>query len=77
MFILCGSPISNSVAGDSFAQADCAAFASLPLVGMATRAVLGEDLLLAGGVDYKPCIKLIGARPTAQRVVAERNAAQI
>ncbi len=62
------------VAGDSFTQADCAAFANLPLVGMATRAAYGEDLLLAGGVDYKPYIKFIGERPTAQKVVADRKA---
>lgn len=64
------------VAGDSFTQADCAAFASLPLVGMATKAVYGEDLLLAAGVDYKPYIKMIGERPSAQRVVADRKASQ-
>jgi glutathione S-transferase len=64
------------VAGDSFTQADCAAFASLPLVGMATKAVYGEDLLLSGGVDYKPYIKLVGERPSAQKVVADRKAAQ-
>ena len=62
-------------AGDVFTQADCAAFASLPLVGMATKAVLGEDLLLAAGVDYKPYIKLISERPSAQKVVADRKAA--
>jgi glutathione S-transferase len=64
------------VAGDTFSQADCAAFASLPLVGMASKAVYGEDLLLAGGVDYKPYMKLIGERPSAQKVVADRKAAQ-
>ena len=63
------------LAGDHFTQADCAAYASLPLVGMATKAVYGEDLLLAAGVDYKPCIKLIGERPSAQRVAADRKAA--
>ena len=62
-------------AGDVFSQADCAAFASLPLVGMATKVVLGEDLLLAGGIDYKPYIKLISERPSAQKVVADRKAA--
>ena len=63
------------LAGDSFTQADCAAYTSLPLVGMATKAVYGEDLLLAAGVDYKPYIKLIGERPSAQRVAADRKAA--
>ena len=63
------------VAGDSLSQADCSAFANLPLVGMATRAVYGDDLLAAAGVDYKPYIKLIGERPAAQKVVADRKAA--
>lgn len=64
------------VAGESFTQADCAAFANLPLIGMATKATFGEDLLLAGGVDYKGYIKFIGERPSAQKVVADRKAAQ-
>ncbi len=62
-------------AGATFTQADCAAFASLPLVGMATKSVFGEDLLLAAGVDYKPYIKLIAERPAAQKVVSDRKAA--
>jgi len=62
-------------AGDTFTMADCAAFASLPLVGMATKAIYGEDLLLAGGVDYKPYVKFIGERPSAQKVLADRKAA--
>jgi glutathione S-transferase len=64
------------VAGDTFTQADCAAFANLPLVGMASKAAFGEDLLLAGGVDYKPYMKLVGERATAQKVVADRKAVQ-
>jgi glutathione S-transferase len=64
------------VAGDSFTQADCAAFASLGVVGMATKAIYGEDLLLAGGIDYKSYMKLVGERPSAQRVLADRKASQ-
>jgi glutathione S-transferase len=64
------------VAGDTFTQADCAAFNNLPLVAMATKAIYGEDLLQAGGIDHKAYVKFIGERPTAQRVVAERKAAQ-
>ena len=64
------------VAGDSLSQADCAAFASLPLVGMASKAAFGEDLLLAAGVDYKGYVKFIGERPAAQKVVADRKLAQ-
>lgn len=65
------------VAGDTFTMADCAAFATLPLVGMATRAVYGEDLLVAAGLDVKPYLQFIGERPSAQRVVAERKAATV
>ena len=64
------------VAGDTFTQADCAAFSNLPLVGMASKAIYGEDLLLAAGVDYKPYVKMIGDRPSAQKVVADRKTAQ-
>jgi glutathione S-transferase len=63
------------MAGDTFTLADCVAFSNLPLVGMATKAVFGEDLLLAAGVDYKPYVKLIGERASAQRVMADRKAA--
>ena len=62
------------VAGDSFTVADCVAFGNLPLIGMATRAVYGEDLLLTAGVDYKPYLKLVGERPSAQKVVEDRKA---
>lgn len=64
------------VAGEAFTQADCAAFPSLPLVAMATKIVLGEDLLAAGGVDWKSYVKLVGERPSAQRVTADRKAAE-
>lgn len=63
------------VAGDTFTMADCCAFNNLPLVGMATKAIYGEDLLAAAGVDYKPYLKLVGERPSAQKVVADRKAA--
>ncbi len=64
------------VAGNTFTQADCAAWVSLPLAAMATKIVYGEDLLAAGGVDWKPYAKLIGDRPAAQRVTADRKADQ-
>jgi glutathione S-transferase len=63
------------VAGDTFSQADCAAFASLPVIGTATKVVYGEDLLLAAGVDYKAYVKMIGERPAAMKVLADRKAA--
>jgi glutathione S-transferase len=62
-------------AGDTFTMADCCAFTDLPLVGLATKAAYGEDLLLAHGVDYKPYVKFIGERATAQKVQADRKAA--
>ena len=62
------------IGSSTFTQADCAAFASLPVVGMATKAVYGEDLLLSAGLDYKPYIKMLGERPSVQRVLADRKA---
>jgi glutathione S-transferase len=64
------------VAGDAFTQADCAAWASLPVVAMATKAVYGEDLLAASGLDWKAYSKLVGDRPSAQKVTADRKADQ-
>jgi glutathione S-transferase len=64
------------VAGDTFSQADCAAFNHLPLIAMASKAVLGEDLLQAGGIDHRTYVRFIAQRPSAQKVVADRKAAQ-
>lgn len=63
------------IAGDTFTLADCVAFSNFPLIGMATRGVLGEDLLLAAGMDYKPYIKMLGERESSQRIAADRKAA--
>ncbi len=64
------------IAGATFTQADCAAWVSLPLVSMASKAVYGVDLLSEGGVDWKPYAKRIGERPSAQKVTADRKADQ-
>jgi glutathione S-transferase len=64
------------VAGPTFTLADCAAWPSLPLVGMATRLVLGEDMLLGNGIDWKAYAKLVGERPSARKVAADRKADQ-
>jgi glutathione S-transferase len=64
------------VGGDTFTLADCAAYVSLPIVALASRIVLGEDLLAAGGVDWKTYTALIGQRPSAQKVDADRKAGQ-
>jgi len=61
------------VGGDSFTLADCSAWVSLPLVGMASKSVLGEDLLLAAGVDWKTYARMVGERPSAARVAADRK----
>ena len=64
------------VAGDSFTLADCSAWASLPVVVMATKAIYGQDLLADAGIDVKGYSKLIGERPSAVRILADRKAAQ-
>ena len=43
--------------------------------GMATRAIYGEDLLIAGGLDYKAYTKMLGERASSQKVNADRKAA--
>ena len=64
------------IAGPTFTQADCAAWASFGVVTMATQAIYGEDLLSAGGVDWKPYAKRLAERASVQKVVADRKAAQ-
>jgi glutathione S-transferase len=64
------------VAGDSFTTADAAAWVSLPLVALSSKLVLGVDLLAEGGIDWKAHAKLIGERPHAQAVAADRKRAQ-
>lgn len=64
------------VAGDTFTMADCAAWPSLPLVGMASRVIYGEDLLAGGGVDWKAYVKFVEQRPHAAALAAERKADQ-
>lgn len=64
------------VAGDTFTTADCAAFCHLPLAGLASKIVYGEDLVAAAGIDWKGYVKLLEQRPTVQKVVADRKADQ-
>ena len=65
------------VAGDTFTLADCSAFNHFPLIAMATKAVYGEDLLAAAGIDHRAYVKFIGERASAQKVVADRKATQV
>lgn len=60
-------------AGDTFTMADLAAFSALPTVALATKLVLGEDLIAAAGIDWKAYLKLLGERPSVQRVNADRK----
>ena len=60
-------------AGTSFTLADASAFATLPTVANATRAIYGEDLVAAAGIDWKAYLKLLGERPSLQRVNADRK----
>lgn len=62
------------VGGDSFTIADCAAYVSLPLVALASKKVLGGDLLAAAGIDWKAYAGLIAARPHAQKLDADKKA---
>ncbi len=64
------------LAGSAFTLADCSGYVSLPLVALASRIVLNEDLLATHQVDWKAYVKLIGARPSAQKVDADRRADQ-
>lgn len=61
------------VAGDVFTVADAAAWVSLPLVSMATKAIYGEDLLAAQDINTKAYAAMIGERPSAQRITADRK----
>ncbi|WP_027795447.1 glutathione S-transferase family protein [Paraburkholderia acidipaludis] len=62
------------VAGERFGVVDAAAYVSLPLVARATQRVYGEDMVVEAGIDWKPYAQLVGERPSAQRVNADRKA---
>ena len=60
------------IAGSEFTMADCAATVHLPLIGMATKAIYGEDMMAAYPVrDY---MKLVGERATVKKVTEDRKA---
>lgn len=65
------------LAGETFGIADIAAFVSLPLAGIATKLVLGRDLLLEMGLDWNAYVKRIEAeRPAARRVAEDCKVCQ-
>ncbi|MEG2045354.1 MAG: glutathione S-transferase [Comamonas sp.] len=62
------------IAGEQFTQADCAAIVHLPLIGAATKAIYGQDLLAHLPVqDY---LGRMRERASVQRVQADRKANQ-
>jgi len=59
------------IAGSTFTLADCVALAHLPMVGQATKAIYGVDML----ADYpiRDYVKKLGERTTVQKVDADRR----
>lgn len=65
------------IAGDQFSHADCAAFVHLPLVAQTTKRIFGRDMLgeaIPALTDY---LKLVGSRPHAIKVAADRDAGMV
>lgn len=62
------------VAGSDFTMADCVALVHLPLVSMASKAIYGEDVL--ADLPVREYTKMLGERPTVQKVNADRKANQ-
>jgi len=59
------------VAGPEFTLADCAVVAHLPLVSSASRIIYGDDVL--ADLPVREYVKMMGERPTLQRVNADRK----
>jgi len=59
------------VAGDTFTLADCSAIVHLPLASLASKLVLGEDLL--AGLPVKDYGKQMAERASVQKVNADRK----
>ena len=62
------------IGGDSFTHADCAAWVHLPLVSQCTRKIYGRDFLEDALPQAKAYLKMVGERPHAQKVNADRKA---
>lgn len=62
------------ILGDQFTVADCAALMHLPLVGMASKKVFGEDVL--ADLPVRDYTKMLGERATVVKVSADRKAYQ-
>ena len=59
------------IAGAEFTMADCAGLVHLPLVGMASKIIYGEDVL--ADLPVREYTKLLGERSAAQKVNADRK----
>ncbi|MEB0134851.1 glutathione S-transferase [Actimicrobium sp. CCC2.4] len=59
------------VGGAEFSLADCAALVHLPLVSIASRNVLGEDVL--AGLPVRDYLTMLGQRPHVQRINTDRK----
>lgn len=62
------------IAGTEFTMADCAGLVHLPLVSMASKTIYGQDVL--ADIPVREYIKMLGERPTAQKVNADRKVNQ-
>lgn len=62
------------VAGSEFTMADCVAAVHLPLVTMVSKIIYGEDLL--ADLPVRDYLRMIGERPTMQKINADRKANQ-
>jgi glutathione S-transferase len=63
------------IAGQALTLADIAAFVHLPVVAVATKLVLGRDMVEELLPQAKPYLKMLGERPAFQRVSADRKTA--
>ena len=62
------------IAGAEFTMADCAGMVHLPLVSMASKIIYGEDVL--ADLPVREYTRMLGQRPAAERVNADRKANQ-
>lgn len=62
------------IAGSEFTMADCSAMVHLPLISMTSKTIYGEDVL--ADLPVRDYVKMIGERPAAQKVNADRKASQ-
>ena len=65
------------IAGTTFSLADCAAAMHLPLASLACRRVLGEDLVAPALPQMAAYMAMIHARPSMQKVHADRKQSAI